>query len=141
MVRTDVPKPTASVNADPEALHQAIDGRVWFFPEAPNGWSTAGSADPVNWYAIDFGRPLRLGSAELSFFADGAGVAAPSAYRVQVWRDGAWADVSPQTSSGTQPIAGGVNRLSWRPVISSRLRAVFTSRPGAALRLVELKVF
>jgi F5/8 type C domain/Trehalase len=141
MFETDFPKPTASVNADPASLHQAIDGRVWFFPESSNGWSTAGSADPSSWYAVDFGRPLRLSSAELSFFADDAGFAPPKAYRVQVWRDGAWADVALQTSRAPQPIAGGVNRLSWRPLISSRLRVVFTARPGAALRLVELKVF
>ncbi len=140
LVKTDFPRATASVNNDPTMLHQAIDGRVWFFPEMPNGWSTVGSSHPQDWYAVDFGHPVHLSSADLSFFANQTGLAAPNDLRVQVWRDGRWTDVV-LLSRPRRPVAGGVNRIAWRPLVTDKLRVVFTPAPRKALRLVELKVF
>ncbi|MGC1304460.1 MAG: amylo-alpha-1,6-glucosidase, partial [Caulobacteraceae bacterium] len=94
LVRTGFPKATASYNTDPTALHQAIDGRVMFFPEAPNGWSTLGSPHDQDWYEVDFGHTVQLTRAELSFFGDPDRFAAPEALWVQVWRDGGWRDVA-----------------------------------------------
>ena len=139
VVRTDFPVATASVNTDSTALHQAIDGRVWFFPELPNGWSTAGSTHATDWYAVDFGRPVRVGAAEVSFVADGRTLAAPAAYRIQRWDGKTWVDVSGGVHD--RPIANGINRDAWTPVVTSRVRVVFMPQAGKALRLVELKLF
>ncbi|GJG87184.1 hypothetical protein tb265_23650 [Gemmatimonadetes bacterium T265] len=137
LVPTDFPLASASGNADAASLHGAVDGRVWFFPEVPNGWSTAGSAHAEDWFAVDFGRPVRVGAAELSFADDGRTVAAPAAYRVQVWRDGAWADVARRGPA----VANGTSRDAWTPVVATKLRVVVTPSARAPLRLVELKVF
>jgi hypothetical protein len=133
------PKASASVNTDPAAVRQAIDGRVQFFPDAPNGWSTLGSRQSVDWYAVDFGRPIEVGAAELSFLVDSR-FALPESYKLQTWRDQAWVDLAP--SAPASPLrANGVTRLSWTPQVSDKLRVVFTHKPGSVIKLVELKVF
>ncbi|RYD63367.1 MAG: glycogen debranching protein, partial [Sphingomonadales bacterium] len=54
LIRSEFPKAEASSNNDPEALHDAIDGRIWFYPELANGW-TPSPSPAQQWYAIDLG--------------------------------------------------------------------------------------
>ena len=134
---TGFPHGNASANADIYALHQALDGRVWFFPEIANGWSSEGATGSKQWFSVDFGKEQTLSSAELAFYADGKTFAAPAAYRIQIWRSGRWVDVGP----GGRPIANGVAKTAWKAVKSRQLRVLFSLLPGKAMRLVELKVF
>lgn len=137
LVRGQFPKGSASTAIDAENVHDAIDGRVWFFPELGNGWSS--EPGPIRqWYAIDFGRPTRLERAELAFFADGGRFAAPLAYRLQAWSGAEWVDLSAR--AGT-PVANGVTRVDWPAVTTSRIRILFDLRPNRAMRLVEAKLF
>lgn len=138
LVRSGFPKPSASINAAPEDLHDAIDGRVWFFPEAVNGWSSAGATGEA-WFAVDFGRSVRTSSAQLAFFADGTSFVAPTSYRLQAWTDAGWTDL-PVTSSPLA-VGNGVTRVRWPMTTTSKLRLVLRNAPGRAARLVELKVF
>jgi hypothetical protein len=139
LLRGAFPKPSASVNADPEKLHQAVDGRVFFFPEVPDGWTTAGSRSPEDWFAVDLGRPTPLASAELAFAGDGTSVAAPAAYRIEVRRNGAW--VEPEGAVYAAAVANGVTEARWTPVSADAVRLVLKPAPGRAVRLVEFKVF
>jgi hypothetical protein len=140
LVRSDYPRGAASAGATPAGLHQALDGRVWFFPEVANGWSPGpnpGKGRRQPWFAVDFGKPVAVGSAELSFFADDKALAAPTRYRLEAWRDGQWIEVAKVPA----PLANGVDRAAWGPVTTSKLRAVFDLAPGKDMRLVEMKVF
>jgi hypothetical protein len=139
LVAGDFPKATASVNSDPASVRQAIDGRVQFFPEASKGWSTSGSHHVSDWYALDFGRSLTLSAAELSFLADKR-YATPQSYTVQVWRNQRWTDLAPLAPRGGLQ-ANGVSRISWSPVMSSKLRVVFKHNADQQVKLVQLKVF
>jgi hypothetical protein len=136
LVRSDYPRGEASAGATPAGLHQALDGRVWFFPEMANGWSP-GAGQPQPWFAVDFGKPVSVGSAELSFFADDKALAAPKAYRLEAWIGGKWVE----TAKVSAPLDNGVDRTTWVPVKTSKLRAVFDLAPGKDMRLVEMKVF
>jgi hypothetical protein len=138
LVRADYPHGLASVNGDPTSLHQAIDGRVWFFPETPNGWSTTGSTQEWDWFAVDFGKPMTTHAAELAFHADGKGFAVPSAYRLQTW-DGAWHDVP--TAALPAPVANGITRIAWPATTGRKLRLLVKRPEHGAVRLVELKAF
>ena len=137
----ELPRGDASVNAEEGMLHQALDGRVWFFPEMPNGWSTQGSTAREQWFSVDFGTPQTLSAAELSFYGDGRTFMAPDAYRIEVWRDGRWVAVKGLSGAVRHPLANGVNTAAWLPVTASRLRVLFHVHPGSTMRLVELKVF
>jgi hypothetical protein len=136
LVRSDYPRGSASAVADPKTVHQALDGRVWFFPEMANGWSPGMDAKQA-WFAVDFGKPVSVGAAELSFFADDQAFAGPSRYRLEAWRDGKWVEVAKVPA----PLANGVDRTTWAPVTTSKLRAVFDLVPSKDMRLVEMKVF
>lgn len=135
LVRGGYPRPSASSGADPEALHDAIDGRTWFFPEAKNGWDSAGGRD--EWFAVDLGKPTTLSRAELAFFADGKTYAAPARAVVERWADGAWRPVAQ-----VRPTANGVTDLRWPATEASRMRVRMTGTDAARrFRLVELKLF
>ncbi|MGN6374913.1 MAG: MGH1-like glycoside hydrolase domain-containing protein [Sphingomonas sp.] len=131
LVRGDYPRASASSGTDPEKLHDAIDGRLWFYPELPNGWDSAAGTTP-QWYQIDFGKPVTLSAAKLAFFADAATYAAPVKVTIE-YRDGdAWRPL------GAAPaLANGVTRFAWRPREVTRLRAVMQPRDGKAIRLAE----
>jgi len=138
LVRSDFPKPSASINTDAEAVHDAVDGRVWFFPELVNGWSTRGASGDA-WFAVDFGRPTSTSSAELAFFADGRGIAAPASYRLQAWNGSGWTDLA--LTSAPRAVANGITRVTWPATTTSKVRLVLRNAPGRAARLVEFKVF
>ncbi|MCJ2187184.1 MGH1-like glycoside hydrolase domain-containing protein [Novosphingobium beihaiensis] len=133
LVRGQFPKADASSNRDPESLHDAIDGRVWFYPELPNGWTSAASDDP-QWYEVNFGKPVSLDATELAFFDDGKAISAPSSVAVETWMDKRW-----QPLARGIPVANGVTRLSWPKQSVSRLRVRMQPVQGRAIRLVELK--
>jgi hypothetical protein len=135
LVRSGFPKASASSGTDAEKLHDAVDGRLWFYPELPNGWDSALSSAP-QWYALDFGKTVTLGRAELAFFDDGKGFAAPRKVSVDVWRDGRW-----RTVSTAAAIANGVTALRWSAGAAQRLRLTMVPTPGKAIRLAEVKAF
>ncbi|RYM12947.1 MULTISPECIES: MGH1-like glycoside hydrolase domain-containing protein [Sphingobium] len=137
LVRGQFPIGSASSNSDAENIHDAIDGRTWFFPELPNGWSSA-SSPAAQWYAIDLGNPVALVRAELAFFADGKGFAVPQSYRLQAWVDGDWRDIATPRGS---PVANGVTDARWPRLRTSKIRLLFTQPNGKATRLAEFKLF
>ncbi|QQV76673.1 discoidin domain-containing protein [Sphingomonas aliaeris] len=136
LVRGQFPKGSASGMADPERVHDAIDGRVWFFPELPNGWDTDATRSP-QWFAIDFGKPVRLTRAEIAFFTDGKTFAVPREYRLQVRSGNAWQDVAP---SGSRAIGNGITHVRWTETVADRIRLIVRQQPGKRTRLVELKI-
>ncbi len=137
LVRGEFPKASASSNTDPEMLHDAIDGRVWFYPELPNGWSSAPSGTQ-QWFAIDLGSPRRVERAELAFFADGKNFAPPTGYRFQVMTPDGWRELSADSAT---PLANGITHAVWPAIKARKLRVVFDRPANAAIRLVELKLF
>ncbi|RJG54947.1 glycogen debranching protein [Sphingobium terrigena] len=137
LVRGQFPIGSASSNSDAENVHDAIDGRTWFFPELANGWSSA-PAPAQQYYAIDLGQPTDLSHAELAFFADGQRFAVPRAYRLQAWIADRWQDVAKPKSS---PVANGVTPLRWPAIRTSKVRLLLTQASGKATRLVEFKLF
>nr|WP_232491870.1 glycosyl hydrolase family 65 protein [Novosphingobium kaempferiae] len=136
LVRSGWPRASASSGTDAEKLHDAVDGRAWFYPELPNGWDSDASGKP-QWYALDFGKAVTLGSAELAFFADAARFAAPRKVTVEVWRDGRWQAVG----TPVVPLANGVTRVTWPAVEAERLRVNMVPAKGRAIRLAEVKAF
>ncbi len=135
--RGDFPKGSASSATDPENVHDAIDGRVWFFPELGNGWSSDPKARQ-QWYAIDFGKPTALTRAELAFFADGGRFTVPVSYRMQAWNGSGWYDLP---AVGDRPLANGITHVRWKPATTSQIRILFDQQPNRAMRLVEVKLF
>lgn len=137
------PKAKASSTISPAALSQAIDGRMWFFPENPNGWSPDPVAKtPSSWYSIDFGQNRVIGSVELYLFSDGKDYHAPAAFDLQYRTEKGWQNISNQQRTPEQPLANGVNRIEFPALSMRELRIEFTNPPSPALfRLIEVKAF
>jgi hypothetical protein len=139
--KTGFPFPSASVNNAANELYQAVDGRVWFFPNVRNYWSNEGSTETEDWYQLDFGSPLRLGSVRLYFYADGVKFQSPRRCTVQYWTDGGWVNGARVRKSPFRPLANGENVISFSPVNTSKLRVVFANPRRASIALVEIKAF
>jgi F5/8 type C domain/Amylo-alpha-1,6-glucosidase len=135
------PAASASVNDSENDLHQAVDGRVWFFPNVRNYWSNAGSQAVGDWFSLDFGDEEQFSSVQLYFYADDEQFKAPEKYTVQYWTGQDWADVSDPHRTPDKPLANGENTITFRPVNTSKLRVLFTNPKQAAIALVEVKAF
>ncbi|WP_260925788.1 MGH1-like glycoside hydrolase domain-containing protein [Novosphingobium sp. 9] len=135
LVRGQYPLASASSGTEPENLHDAIDGRLWFFPELPNGWNSAPGTAP-QWYAVDFGKPVTLSAAELAFFDDGKGYAVPADASLEYRdaRDGAWHPLGK-----ANPLANGVTRVTFPARTVTQIRVTMTPTNGKAIRLAEFK--
>jgi hypothetical protein len=141
LVRGQFPKGSASSNTDAENIHDAIDGRVWFFPELANGWSSAVSpatSSPAQWYEIDFGKRVTLSRTELAFFADDKAFAAPRSVRLQAWDGQRWL---PLRTIGSDPVPNGITHARWAPIALDKIRVLFAQPPWKRTRLVEMKVY
>ena len=136
-----LPTATASSSESPAKVDEAIDGRMWFFPEIANGWSPT-DADAGPWYDVRFAKPQTLGSAELSFFGDDIHWSAPGAFQLQQKTSSGWADIPAQRRSSAQPIAGGVNRIQFPAITTDELRVTFSkARDNRPFRLIEVEAF
>lgn len=136
--RTGFPIPAASVNAASGDMYQAIDGRVWFYPNVRNYWTNQGSQEKSDWFGVDFGHIETVDTAKLYFYSDVGQLKAPTGATVQYWTGQDWTDVK---STPVKPLANGETVLSFSPVETSKLRVVFVNPPGASVALVEMKAF
>jgi hypothetical protein len=136
------PKGSVSVsNADAAAIHDTIDGRIWFYPETDvaNGWSTPAGTGSELWYQVDFGSATGVSRAEIAFFANKEqGFDVPQKYRVQI-NTGSWVDAGGATYDGA--LANGITNVKWSGVNVSQIRLVFTPKSGQKVRIVEFKVY
>ena len=136
------PVVTASYSAPTTPPFYAVDGNLWYDASPPNRWTTAGSPNAEDWFAVDFGvgRPVR--SVNLSFIEEGDSIAPPVEYAIDVWRNGEW-DPVPATRSPRVPGGGRSNHaiLGSRVGPTSRLRVRFTHREGMATGLSEIEAW
>lgn len=126
------PTVKASSSATSDGPQQAIDGRLWFFPEIPNGWTPAGDpAKTENWLELRLPRPQLLRSVELYFLGAGA-FHAPPAVQLE-YNDGtAWKPIPSQTRLPLTPISNGRNQINFPPLETDQLR--LTVSPTSTLR-------
>ncbi|KAI4720544.1 Six-hairpin glycosidase [Aureobasidium sp. EXF-10727] len=136
---TNYPKGTASSGTDVENVHDAIDGRVWFFPELANGWNSDANSAANQWYTITFESATQISRAELAFFDNGNDFKAPTAYSIQVLSNGNWIDIGEQKKSAV--VANGITNVQFSSTSVTQVRLSMTQASGARTRLVEVKYF
>jgi hypothetical protein len=139
--RKGFPAPSASTNNNPGDLFQAVDGRVWYYPNVRNYWSTLGSTNSQDWFSVDFGADKQIGTVKLYFYSDEAQFKAPQDYTVQSWIGGVWTDVPGALKAPAVPLGNGENTITFPPVTTSGLRVVLTNAAGAATALTEIKAY
>ncbi|KAF3769517.1 Six-hairpin glycosidase, partial [Cryphonectria parasitica EP155] len=125
------------VGADAEQIHDAIDGRVWFWTEIVNGYDSAeGDGETSQWYSVNFGAETDISRAEIAFYQGGeAGFYTSSSSS----SDASWVDVT--TLVQEDAVANGITNVEWSSVTTEQVRLVFVPASGTQVRLVEFKVF
>ena len=137
------PIATASSTISPTSTSEAIDGRLWFFPEIPNGWSPSpDNTDATSWYSIDLRTPQTISSVELYFFADNQHYIAPSNFHLQYETNNTWQDIPTQTHTPNHPLANGENKITFPPIPTQQLRLLLTNPTHpTTFRLIEIEAF
>jgi hypothetical protein len=142
ITRKGFPKPSASVNSNPDtSLFQAVDGRIWYFPEIINYWSTKGSVDSVDWYAIDFGRQRDVSSAKFYFFSDDKTFFPPEDLEIEYKGSNGWTPVSINKQVPNAYTENTVNTVEFDRVSSASLRIKFGHKPPKEVAVSEVEVY
>ncbi|CAO1638130.1 unnamed protein product [Sympodiomycopsis kandeliae] len=136
----EFPRGSASSGTDAARIHDAIDGRVWFYPEFPHGWWSDKVADQSEqWYAINFGNdPIEVSGAEIALFVDKGDFALPLDYVVSEWKDGQWVKIQ---GEGDRLVANGITNVKWSTRQATQIRVSFTVPANKSVRVQEFKVY
>ncbi len=134
------PVPSASVNSIPDSLYQAIDGRIWYFPEISNRWSTLGSTSTTDWYALDFGQPRDIAAVKIYLYADGNRFGPPENFTIEYENGNQWLPVKVKESNPLLPVGNTVNTMLFDKVTTSRIRVNF-KHATKAVALCEVECY
>ena len=136
------PKPSASINSEPDSLYQAIDGRVWYFPEIANRWSTYGSTSAHDWYELDFGKVINLSAAKLYFFEDDKTYNKPDDYTIEYWDGNKWLKVKERSRVPNIPAGNSANTVNFDRVRTTKMKFIFNNKTKEfAIGVVEVKLY
>ena len=130
LTRQGYPKPSASCNTEPDSIYQAIDGRIWYFPEISNRWTTLGSGSQDDWYALDFGNAREISTVKLYLFGDDKTFDTPDSFRIEYMTNGRWQPVQLKKSESLKPVVNTVNSIEFDKITSTSIRILFTHRKG-----------
>ncbi len=136
---TYYPRVTASYTSPKTSAMKLVDGNYWYAVSPPNRWTCEGSPGDSDWCAVDFGTRRRLHTVKLYLLDDGAGVVPPSRIELQFWDGKAWASIPNQTRSPEGPVGHRANRFHFPELETTKVRAVFTHRPGGRTGLTEFE--
>ena len=136
------PEPSASVNSEPDSLYKAIDGRIWYFPEITNRWSTFGSSSAPDWYSINFGKVRNVSSAKIYFFEDDKTYKKPDNLTIEYWDGKQWKNVKEKSRIPVSLVGNSVNTVTFQTVAASSIKFVFKNKSKRyAVAVVELQLF
>jgi hypothetical protein len=137
--KKEYPRPSASTNAVVDTgLYQAIDGRVWYFTEITNFWSTQGSTNTSDWYSLDFGSPREISTVKLYLLEDGKKYFIPKNIRIEIQQADKW---TPVQITG-QKIAGNtVNSFSFDKIAAQQIRIHFDHGNDQMVALCEIECY
>ncbi|HXY19071.1 MAG TPA: discoidin domain-containing protein, partial [Gemmatimonadales bacterium] len=138
---TPYPRLTASFSAPTTPPFYANDGNYWYDATPANRWTTMGSGHASDWLELDFGVERPVEQLRLYLVDDGGGVVAPARYDVERWTGAGWAEVAGQVRTPAVPEGHRANTVAFPAIRTSKLRVVFTHRPGAATGLTEIEAW
>lgn len=126
IARKGYPLPTASINTRPDtSLYQAIDGKIWYFPEITNRWTTTGSITSIDWFAIDFGKPEELFGVHIYPITDDSLFAVPDNIIIEFANGTQWLPVKLKEQQPKKLLGNTVNTINFEKLSTSRIRFTF----------------
>jgi hypothetical protein len=140
ITREGYPLPSASVNASPDSLYQAFDGRIWYFPEIRNRWTTLGSTSTTDWLAIDLGRPHEISTVKIYPFTDDITFGIPESIDIEYLKGDKWLPVKIIKINPVKLTGNTCNTLIFNSIITSKIRVIFRHGTGQ-LAVSEVECF
>jgi len=136
------PTATASSTLGLTKIDEAIDGRMWFFPENANGWSPVQS-DTAPWYSVHFAQPQHVENVELYFFSDKDRYIVPSSVELETLTGTGWVRIRGQVRTPRKPLGNLKNSIAFPTILTQDIRVVLrrTNSSVQNIRLIELKAF
>jgi hypothetical protein len=135
------PMPFASFTGPIDSTWQAVDGRIYYDDIPHSRWTNYTSPNASDHLGVDFGRTVPVRDVRMYLYDDGGGVRTPAAYEVEYWTGARWLAVPAQTRAPARPTGDTLNRITFPPVSTSRIRVVFTNPPDAKVGVTELGVW
>jgi hypothetical protein len=133
------PRPFASYTNAIDDAWDVLDGRVYYDDVPHSRWTNYNSPNVSDHLGVDFGVPTPVRDVRMYLYDDGGGVRTPASYEVEYWTGSQWQVVQGQHRS---PLAGNtLNRITFPPVTTTRLRVRFENPPGAKVGVTELGVW
>lgn len=117
--KSDFPKLSASINSHPDSLMQVVDGRIWYFPEITNRWSTYGSQSDTDWIEIDFANAHEISALKIYPFADHISFEIPDNLSIEYKSDTEWKPVRNQMG---KLVGNTANTIQFDKVSSATFR-------------------
>ena len=119
--------------------------RAWYHLRPPLRWTSAGSGQPKDSVAVNFGVPRKIDDVKLYLLDDGAGesVAAPASFELE-YRASAgddWAAVPGQVRTPKEPRGHRPNTVRFPALVARELRVVLTHKKGRASGMTELEAW
>lgn len=122
--RTGFPTPAASVNTAADSIYQAVDGRIWYFTEITNRWTTEGSTSKTDWYSVDFGQRRDISMLKVYPVADGKTFDVPDESVIEYSKNGQWMPVTLKEPS--KKLTGNtVNTILFDKISADAVRCTF----------------
>lgn len=126
IARKGYPLPTASTNTRPDtSLYQAIDGKIWYFPEITNRWTTTGSTTSIDWFAIDFGKTAEISGVHIYPIADDSLFSVPDNVIIEFANGTQWLPVKLKEQQPKKLIGNTGNTINFEKLSTSRIRFTF----------------
>ncbi|WP_182906892.1 MGH1-like glycoside hydrolase domain-containing protein [Microbispora sp. H13382] len=135
------PKPFASYTNGIDNVWDAVDGRIYYDDVPHNRWTNYRSPNDEDHLGVDFGVPTRVNDVRFHAYDDGGGVRAPASYRLEYWDGAAWREVPGQTRTPERPVGAALNRVTFPPLTTTKIRLVFGNPPGAYVGVTELQAW
>jgi hypothetical protein len=125
ITRNGYPVLSASKNAEPDSLFQAFDGRIWYFPEIRNRWTTLGSSSTTDWLAVEFGQSREISMVKIYPFTDDKTFGIPYSITVEYLKDEEWLPVKIIKTNPAELIGNTCNTLFFNRITVSKIRISF----------------
>ena len=104
-------------------MYQVVDGRIWYFPEITNRWTTTGSLAANDWVEIDFGQKRELSVLKIYLFSDKTNFAVPDTLTIAYQNNDQWAPVKIKEQS--KLTGNTVNTIMFDKITTNKIRLHF----------------
>lgn len=136
--RVGYPSPTASFTSIYDNLWEALDGKLYFDGFPRSRWTSYGSKNETDWYAVEFNEPKIINRIDILFYNDNGGVKTPESYQVQYWTGTEWSNIPNQLKNPVEPIDDR-NTITFSDFSTKKVRVLMSPKPGASVGIVEFE--